>query len=153
MGSANKSGVGIKLKELVKEVNILNATDIANNKITSLTADSRQVVPGTLFVAVAGLTVDGHDYVQDAVSRGCAAVLVDKGFCRGLGLEKKISCLETTDTKAVLGKVAAAFWQKPAQKMVMIGITGTNGKTTSTYLLESIVRSNGGNPGVIGTVN
>ena len=153
MGVVNKITAAMSLKELVKEVDILNATVIQNDKITGLTADSRQAVPGTLFVALGGLTVNGHDYVQDAVKRGCTAVLVNKGFCSRLELDKKIYCLETTDTQDALGKVAAAFWQHPSSKMVMVGITGTNGKTTTTYLLESIIRSNGGNPGVIGTVN
>ena len=153
MDRTDKTITGIKLQELVKEVDVLNPVKMPSTMITGLTADSRRAADGTLFVAIAGQTVDGHDYVREAVRRGCTAVLVNKGFCRRLKLDQQVACLETASTQEALGKVAAAFCRHPAAEMVMIGITGTNGKTTTTYLLESIIRGNGGNPGVIGTVN
>jgi UDP-N-acetylmuramyl-tripeptide synthetase len=105
-----------------------------------------------LFVAIPGLTVDGHAYLEAAVKKGCAAVLVGRGRCRGWKHDK-VACLEAADTPKALGQAAAGFHGHPARRMLMIGITGTNGKTTTTYLLESIIRQAGGNPGVIGTVN
>ncbi|OGR00313.1 MAG: UDP-N-acetylmuramoyl-L-alanyl-D-glutamate--2,6-diaminopimelate ligase [Deltaproteobacteria bacterium RIFOXYD12_FULL_55_16] len=131
---------------------LVNLDRLQDKTIRSLTADSRQAGPGALFVAIPGLTVDGHNYLEAAVKRGCAAVLVGKGRCRGW-THAKVACLETADTAKALGQAAAGFYGHPARRMLMLGITGTNGKTTTTYLLESIIRQAGGNPGVIGTVN
>ena len=120
-------------------------------KIGAVTADSRMVGPGDLFVAVAGLSVDGHEFVQDAVDKGCAAVVVQRGF--SISLQGHACVIEVTDSAPALGELAAAFFDYPARRMEMIGITGTNGKTTSTYLLETLVKAAGGEPGVVGTVN
>ncbi|MGV1098067.1 UDP-N-acetylmuramoyl-L-alanyl-D-glutamate--2,6-diaminopimelate ligase [Thiovibrio sp. JS02] len=140
------------LRELLEGVAVLNADALEDRQITGIASDSRQVVAGGLFVAVPGLTVDGHDYLDAAVEQGCVAVLVEKG--RGKRFRnQKILCLEVVDTRTALGRIAAAFYGWPAARLVMIGITGTNGKTTTTYLLESVLRQAGGNPGVIGTVN
>lgn len=122
--------------------------------ISAITSDSRQVKPGTLFVAVPGLTVNGHNFVDDAIAKGCAAVMVEKGWSKvGNYQNQDAPCIEVTDTRAALGRVAASFYGHPARAMKLIGITGTNGKTTTTYLLEAMIREAGGNPGVIGTVN
>lgn len=122
--------------------------------ISAITSDSRQVKPGTLFVAVPGLTVNGHNFVDDAIAKGCAAVMVEEGWCNaGNCQNQNTACIEVADTRAALGRVAASFYGHPARTMKLIGITGTNGKTTTTYLLEAMIREAGGNPGVIGTVN
>jgi UDP-N-acetylmuramyl-tripeptide synthetase len=106
-----------------------------------------------VFVALAGLKVDGHKYVGQAAANGCAAVVVEAGHAIDLTGYESLPVLEVTDSRAALGEIAAAFYGNPAQGMVLIGITGTNGKTTTTYLLESIIKESGGNPGVIGTIN
>ncbi len=116
--------------------------------VCGVTDDSRQVKPGTLFVAVAGLTVDGHLFIGEAVKKGCAAVLV----CREVD-DHEVPIIHVDDTMAALGFIAAAFYDYPANSMKMIGITGTNGKTTSSYLLEAVIAEAGGRPGVIGTVS
>jgi len=148
----NNSLAAVSLKTLTEEMEIVNPDMLQDHAIRSITADSRLAGPGSLFVAIPGLTVDGHDYLDAAVKKGCAAVLVGKGRCRGWKHEK-VACLETVDTAKGLGLAAASFHGHPARRMLMIGITGTNGKTTTTYLLESMIRRSGGNPGVIGTVN
>ncbi|HEX9014040.1 MAG TPA: UDP-N-acetylmuramoyl-L-alanyl-D-glutamate--2,6-diaminopimelate ligase, partial [Anaerolineaceae bacterium] len=119
--------------------------------ISGITADSRQAGPGTLFVAVAGLREDGHRYVPEAIARGCRGVVTETG--RRLPKAPGVVQVEVADTRAALGQLAAAFYDHPARELQMIGITGTNGKTTCAYLLEAIIREAGGNPGVIGTVN
>lgn len=148
----NNNHVAVSLRKLAEEVEVVNLDMLQDTAIRSITADSRQVGPGSLFVAIPGLTVDGHEYLEAAVKKGCAAVLVGKDRCRGWK-HGKVVCLETADTPKALGQAAASFYGHPARRMCMIGITGTNGKTTTTYLLESIIRKNGGQPGVIGTVN
>jgi UDP-N-acetylmuramyl-tripeptide synthetase len=151
MGKNNRRAA-VSLREMAEEMGIVNLERLQDKTIRSITADSRQAGPGALFVAIPGLTVDGHDYLEAAVKKGCAAVLVGKGRCRGWK-HAKVACLEAADTPKALGQAAAGFHGQPARRMLMIGITGTNGKTTTTYLLESIIRQAGGNPGVIGTVN
>ncbi|HIJ91515.1 MAG: UDP-N-acetylmuramoyl-L-alanyl-D-glutamate--2,6-diaminopimelate ligase [Desulfobulbaceae bacterium] len=148
----NNSLAAVSLRKLAEDMEIVNPDMVQDKSIRSLTADSRKAGSGSLFVAIPGLTVDGHDYLEAAVTQGCAAVLVGKGRCRGWK-HANVVCLESADTAKALGQAAASFQGHPARRMTMIGITGTNGKTTTTYLLESIIRQAGGNPGVIGTVN
>ena len=143
------------MKELTDLLNNIEYRTFGNQiegiKVTAVTADSRMVRGGTLFVAVVGLTVDGHDFVQDAVDKGCVAVVVQRGLSGSFA--GRVCMIEVADSSLVLGELAAAFFDYPARRMQMIGITGTNGKTTSTYLLETLVKTAGGEPGVIGTVN
>ncbi|MFZ5762628.1 MAG: UDP-N-acetylmuramoyl-L-alanyl-D-glutamate--2,6-diaminopimelate ligase [Thermodesulfobacteriota bacterium] len=141
----------VSLQELLKNVTYRATREIAKLAISGVTSDSRAVTAGTLFVAVAGTAVDGHDYIDDAVRRGCAGVVLEKG--RRLKTRALPLAIEVADSREALGLIAAAFWQEPARQMTMIGITGTNGKTTSAYLLEELIRQAGGRPGVIGTVN
>ncbi|MFZ5776499.1 MAG: UDP-N-acetylmuramoyl-L-alanyl-D-glutamate--2,6-diaminopimelate ligase [Thermodesulfobacteriota bacterium] len=142
----------VSLRELMAEIGIREGMAVPETRIEAITADSRQAGPGALFVAIAGQTVDGHAYVRAAVEQGCAAVLVGAGRCRGWK-NVTVPCLEAEDTREALGRLAAGFYGRPAERMTMVGITGTNGKTTTTYLLEAMIRKAGGNPGVIGTVN
>ncbi len=138
-----------KLVSLLDKVNYQTSQDISGIEIADVTADSREVREGTLFVAVPGRTVDGHDFIAEAAARGCAAVVSGQG--RGEDLACPV--LEVADTALALGELAAAFFSYPAEEMTMIAVTGTNGKTTSTYLLEGLLAENGRRPGVIGTVN
>jgi UDP-N-acetylmuramyl-tripeptide synthetase len=101
---------------------------------------------------VAGLRADGHRFVSEALARGCEAVVTEAGR-RLPGTAGKAIHLEVADSREALGRLAAAFYGHPSRELQMIGITGTNGKTTCAYLLEAIIRAAGGKPGVIGTVN
>ena len=124
--------------------------------IGSVTSDSRQVVPGSLFVAVRGGLADGHDFVEEARALGCVAMVVEQDyFASALAGSRHSgsSWIVVKDSRQALGQIAASFYGHPAREMKLVGITGTNGKTTSSYLLESMVQESGGKPGVIGTVN
>ncbi|HSR36806.1 MAG TPA: Mur ligase family protein [Desulfurivibrionaceae bacterium] len=150
-GRQNNKAYAITLRELLQHVTYRGPQQIADLAVTAVTSDSRAVTEGTLFVAVAGTAVDGHDFIADAVRRGCAGVVLEKG--RRPKAVKMPIAIEVEDSREALGRIAAAFWQEPARRMTMIGITGTNGKTTSAYLLETLIKKAGGKPGVIGTVN
>lgn len=121
--------------------------------VRSVTADSRRAGPGSLFVALPGTRVDGHDFLAAAVERGCRMVLTNKEARLPAKAKKNVLHLATADTRGAFGRLCAALQGFPAREMVMIGITGTNGKTTASYLLEELVRYSGGEPGIIGTVN
>ncbi len=114
-----------------------------------ITSDSRQAGPGTVFVALAGAVRDGHDYIAAAIDRGCLAVVAER--CPEPFTE--IPCFQVADTHQALGELTAAFYDRPADKMRMIALTGTNGKTTTSWLLEGILKKTGCRVGVIGTVN
>jgi UDP-N-acetylmuramoyl-L-alanyl-D-glutamate--2,6-diaminopimelate ligase len=114
--------------------------------VEDVTHDSRSVKPGDLFVAVRGLETDGHRFVAAALAAGAAAVAVERTG------EGRHSQLVVDDTRAALGPLAAAVHGDPSQHIAVVGVTGTNGKTTVTHFIESIVGAAGLVPGVIGTV-
>lgn len=122
--------------------------------ISTITSDSRKVEPGCLFIAIVGGKYDGHDYIDEAILRGCAAVIAEKGRIDLIKDKYENVCLiEVDDSKVAYGKLAAAYYRHPSLHLKLIGITGTNGKTTITYLLEEILIGMGMSVGVIGTVN
>ncbi|MBI5558178.1 MAG: UDP-N-acetylmuramoyl-L-alanyl-D-glutamate--2,6-diaminopimelate ligase [Deltaproteobacteria bacterium] len=137
------------IRELFVEIKLSCSEEENNIQVCGVTDDSRQVRPGMLFVAVTGITVDGHRFIADAVANGCVAVLASRDF----GGECPVPLLRIDDTGGALGYLAAAFYDYPCRRMKMIGVTGTNGKTTSTYLLEGMIHDAGGIPGIIGTVS
>lgn len=127
----------------------------AGAEITSVEYDSRKAKKGSLFVAVEGFTSDGHRFADSAVERGASAILVNAERVdefRGMGA-RGVSVLSSGDLRGALSRVSAAFYGFPSRSMMAIGITGTNGKTSITYMLESIMKRNGRRPGVIGTIN
>ncbi len=116
--------------------------------ISSITADSRQVRPGGLFVAMSGDKLDGHQYIQAAVSSGAVAVVGDQPVS---GLQVPYFYVE--NSRKSLAHLAAAFYDHPARKMTMIGVTGTDGKTTTSNILYQILIAAGYKTGMISTVN
>lgn len=143
---------GTTLIELLKGLPCRCHGDAGQVMVSALTADSRKTGSETLFVAVTGLRHDGHRFVPEAIARGCKAVVTETG--RPLpGTIDEVVQVEVPDSREALGWLAASFYGHPASELQMIGITGTNGKTTCAYLLEAILREAGAEPGVIGTVN
>ena len=119
--------------------------------ISSISADSRNIQSGSLFIAVEGQTVDGHQFVEQVVEQGCRAVVVKEHF-DAAAIAGKAVIIKVADPATVLGIIAANFYGNPARSMRLIGITGTNGKTTTSFLIEAMLAASGGKPGVIGTV-
>jgi UDP-N-acetylmuramoyl-L-alanyl-D-glutamate--2,6-diaminopimelate ligase len=119
-----------------------------STRISDLVFDSRKAAPGALFAAVAGTQRDGRKYVEDAVRRGAAAVLAE-GPIEGC----PVPVLFTDSVRRTLSRLAARFFGDPSSSLMVAGVTGTNGKTTITYLLESVFLAAGFEPGVIGTIS
>jgi UDP-N-acetylmuramoyl-L-alanyl-D-glutamate--2,6-diaminopimelate ligase len=113
--------------------------------VSDAAADSRSVTPGCLFFCVPGEVTDGHRYAQDAVAAGAAALVVDRL------LDVAAPQVVVPSVRAAMGPMSAAVFDRPGDALTTIGITGTNGKTTGTYLLESVFRAAGWIPGAIGT--
>lgn len=122
---------------------------VANRLVRGIAYDSRRVEPGFLFVAIKGFTTDGHLYIQDAVQRGAAVVVLQDDLPVPGDTVKVLA----PDTRRLLPVLSARFYGYPAGKMKMIGVTGTNGKTTTTNLIETIYRVHGVNTGLIGTIH
>ncbi|HEY3673307.1 MAG TPA: UDP-N-acetylmuramoyl-L-alanyl-D-glutamate--2,6-diaminopimelate ligase [Acidimicrobiia bacterium] len=115
-------------------------------EITAITHDSRQAIPGACFACIPGAVTDGHDHASDAVARGAVALLVERP------LPLAVAQAEVPSVRAALGPVAAMLFGHPSAAMRVLGVTGTNGKTTTTYLLEMIAGRAGDRAGVVGTV-
>ncbi len=105
--------------------------------IKGLSADSRTVRPGDLFAAVAGRNFDGHNFINQAIANGCSAVLVnrERNASPAATIAERVAMIEVEDTRDGLGLIAANYFDHPGRKLTMIGITGTNGKTTTSYLV------------------
>lgn len=119
--------------------------------ISSVVYDSRKAAPGTLFVAMRGGYVDGHDYLQDALNRGASAALVDRDAdpAQWAGFES-VTLVE--DSRAALASVAERFYHRASKDLTLIGVTGTDGKTTTCFFLDHILSEAGHSTGLIGTV-
>ncbi len=119
-------------------------------EITDVTADSRAVVPGSLFICLRGATVDGHRFIRQALAKGAAALLVETVPEE---LAEGVAVLQVADTRAAMEAVAPYFYDYPGRRLRMIGVTGTNGKTTTTNIIRQILRRAGYRVGLIGTIN
>ncbi|MBP2077545.1 UDP-N-acetylmuramoyl-L-alanyl-D-glutamate--2,6-diaminopimelate ligase [Oceanobacillus polygoni] len=122
------------------------STTIDGVEINAIEMDSREVKPGCVFVCISGFTVDGHDYIDDAVKQGAVAVIVEKQ------VEASVPVITVDDTNRALSVLASKFFNYPTSKLPLIGVTGTNGKTTVTYLLDEIFKQQTKKTGVIGTI-
>jgi len=119
---------------------------VQNVDISSIAYDSRDVRPGALFCCLPGLREDGHDHARAAVAAGAVALLCERPL--GLGVVE----LQVQSARAAMGPIAAAFWGHPSEHLSVLGVTGTNGKTTTTHLLAAILNKAGRSCGVIGTL-
>jgi UDP-N-acetylmuramoyl-L-alanyl-D-glutamate--2,6-diaminopimelate ligase len=129
----------VTLRELIGE-------GVPEVEISGLAYDNRSVTPGTLFFCVPGFKVDGHDFAPDAVARGAAALVCTRPL--GLGVPEVL----VGDVRAAMAEVAARFYGDPTSKLQVVGITGTNGKTTTAFLVRSILEAAGMRTGLLGTV-
>ena len=138
----------MKLSELFQNADpALRLPTGADPQVSAICYDSRRVVRGALFAAVRGTRVDGHEFVADALSRGAAALLVERP------VTAPVPVVQSPDVRRSLAQAAAAFYGRPSDDLFMVGITGTNGKTTTAYLVEAVLAAAGHRVGVIGTID
>ena len=132
--------------------------DMSDAEIGSIHYRAKEVKPNGMFVAIPGNTADGHDFIDEALKRGAAAIVVEKEFhpqasqIDGQPSTEAIM-IQVSNTRQALANLSAAFYGNPSERLVIIGITGTNGKTTTAYLIEGILLQAGYAVGVIGTIN
>ncbi|MDY3984402.1 UDP-N-acetylmuramoyl-L-alanyl-D-glutamate--2,6-diaminopimelate ligase [Dysosmobacter sp.] len=136
----------MKLKELLNNIPVLSSIADPELEITGVSYDSRATKPGDLFVAMTGFATDGHRFIPAAIAAGAAAVLCEKLP------EEDVPCIQVENSRRALAVLGANWFGHPADSMTMVGVTGTNGKTTTTYLLKAILEQEAGaKVGLIGT--
>ena len=138
-----------KLRQLIAALDSCDSQGIGDQVIQGLAYDSRKIEPGHLFVALKGHVQDGHRYIDDAIQRGASAVVAER-IPTGKG---EVAMIRVTDSRKALSRLAIEYYGRPFLGLNMIGITGTNGKTTTSFILEQILGRSGRNPGVVGTIN
>ncbi len=131
------------LSQAVRPVRTVNAAAV---DVTDLAYDARRVTPGALFVCVRGFRTDGHDFAADAVARGASALVVERP------LDLSVPQLVVADARAAMALAADAFFASPTRDLEVAGVTGTNGKTTTAFLLYAILAAAGRRPGLLGTI-
>jgi UDP-N-acetylmuramoyl-L-alanyl-D-glutamate--2,6-diaminopimelate ligase len=137
------------LREIIREINIKNFDGYDGLEISGVSIDSNNVKDGCLFVALKGEKTDGHRYIDSAFRNGAKALLVENQPEKAY---PGVSIIEVGDSRESLARVSANFYGHPTKELSLVGVTGTNGKTTITYLLESIWKAGNKTAGVIGTI-
>lgn len=138
----------MKLTQMLERLEYEVVQGSADIEVTELVNDSRKAGPGCVFVCISGAVSDGHSYVEDVTAKGAAAVIVE----RPVEAPEGVTVIHVDDTRYALALMSAAYFGYPSEKLKVIGITGTKGKTTTTYMVKSILEGVGHKVGLIGTI-
>jgi UDP-N-acetylmuramoyl-L-alanyl-D-glutamate--2,6-diaminopimelate ligase len=141
----------MRLRELLAEVPGAEVAGSVEIDISGVDHDSRATAPGSLFVCIRGFKQDGHTFIGDAARRGAAAVVVEDDPAR-LAIPPGLTVVRVVNSRLALARLAGRFFGHPSRQLRLIGITGTNGKTTSAHLVEAILRAAGHRVGLLGTI-
>jgi UDP-N-acetylmuramoyl-L-alanyl-D-glutamate--2,6-diaminopimelate ligase len=139
----------VQLAKLIRSLDVIESKGTMDLNITDIAYHSNQVKGGELFVAIAGTKSDGHQFIKDSITKGAQAVIAEQIPPYPID----IPLVVVKDARKALAQVSAEFFSHPSREIALVGITGTNGKTTTSYLIESILKAAGKEVGVIGTVN
>ena len=125
----------MKIKQLLENTEDELLAGNIDTEITTLVYDSRKVQAGSVFVCISGSVRDAHDFIPDVIEKGAAAVIVE----HEVEMDPAVTYIKVKDSRLALANMAAAYFGYPAEKLKTIGITGTKGKTTTTYMVKSIL--------------
>ncbi|MFY9176453.1 MAG: UDP-N-acetylmuramoyl-L-alanyl-D-glutamate--2,6-diaminopimelate ligase [Caldicoprobacterales bacterium] len=139
----------MELKELIKGIEYIKIQGVQDREIQTMHYDSRKVTPNSLFFCIKGLTVDGHDYADQAVAKGAKVLVLE----RDVEVKGEITKIFVPNTKTAMAYMARNYYGNPTEGINFIGVTGTSGKTTVTYLVKSILEKAGQKVGLIGTIS
>ncbi len=138
----------MQLKQIISQFSPVSVEGTLDREVSGITYDSRRVTPGMVFVAIPGQHVDGHQFINTAIDRGAAAIICARnGFS-----SQRATKIKVVDTREALARAAAEFYQHPSTKLKVIGVTGTNGKTTVAFIVKEILEAAGIKTGLLGTV-
>jgi len=150
----NGQGFEMLLINLLNNLGFYEVSGKTDIDISSIEFNSKYVKRNSIFIAIQGLNVDGHQFITDAINKGASCIVVEnKRVFDELKGNPKITIIYVDNSKKAMALIANAFYGYPTAKMKLIGVTGTNGKTTSTFLLKSILESAGKKVGLIGTID
>ena len=138
----------MKLYEVMNGIEFENLCGSEKTEIEGIAYDSRLVEKGYAFVCINGFNTDGHKYIENAVASGAKIIIVEKN----VDAIDNVCILKVKNARAALAKMSANFYKNPSEKMNIIGVTGTNGKTTTTYIIKSVLDTTGHKVGIIGTI-
>jgi UDP-N-acetylmuramoyl-L-alanyl-D-glutamate--2,6-diaminopimelate ligase len=139
----------MKLSQLIKGIDIMNLSADNAGEVSTLCYAADKCENGSMFVAVRGLAHDGHDFIADAVNRGARYIVHEKD----IQIPSGVIAIKVSNSRRALGVLAKNYFGNPSARLCLVGVTGPNGKTTTTYILESILAAAGCKCGVLGTVN
>lgn len=139
----------MKLEELLEKVSYTLVQGDLSQPVTTLVYDSRKVEQGSVFVCISGSMRDAHEFIPEVIKKGAAVLVVEKEVT---DIPSHVAVVRVENTRYALAELSAAYFGHPAQKLVTIGITGTKGKTTTTYMIKSLLESAGRKVGLIGTI-
>jgi UDP-N-acetylmuramoyl-L-alanyl-D-glutamate--2,6-diaminopimelate ligase len=145
----------MELTQLLNSVHAIQVTgEVQRRDVADIVYDSRKVQRNSVFVAIKGYKTDGHKFLQDAINKGAVAVVVedDNAIPDVLIMHSQIAKILVTDCRKALAELSKGFYKGPTNKLKLIGITGTNGKTTSTFILKNILQNAGYKTGLVGTI-
>ena len=139
----------MELDCVLKELDVVTVTGMTSGDVSDVCYDSRRCGDQSLFVAISGLKYDGHEYVDQAIKRGAAYIVYE----HDIPFQPNVVYVKVRNSRRALGRLGRNFFGNPTAGLCLIGITGTNGKTTVSYVLESILKAAGMSVGVVGTIN
>ena len=143
----------MNLKNILDGIEGLKAKGELDLEIEGIESNSKKIEKGFLFVAIKGFTVDGHEFINNAIENGATAVVVDESCdLKALKIPSNVTLIVAKDTREFLALASANFYGNPSQKFKLIGITGTKGKTTTTFMIKEILEKAGKKVGLIGTI-
>lgn len=138
----------MKLSKIMENINLDLINGSIDIDISEIQYDSRKVKSGDLFICIEGYKVDGHEYIQNAINNGAVAIVCQKN----IEVKSNCSVIKVGDSRKALALSASNYYNNPSSKMKIIGITGTNGKTTSAFMIKAILEEQGHKVGLIGTI-
>ncbi len=144
----------MKLKEILTGINDLKAKGNLDIDVNKITSDSRSVESGDMFVAIKGFDVDGHKFVKSAIDNGAKVVLINEDMAKDMlqYITPNVTLITAKDTREAIAICACNFYQNPSRKVKLIGVTGTKGKTTTTFMIKRILEKQGIKTGLVGTI-
>lgn len=143
----------MNLKSIISGIDGLKAKGNLEMEINSIESDSRKVTKNGMFVAVVGFETDGHKFIKQAIENGASVIMIQEGAkINKEDLNNDITIIMAPDTRVALAKIACNFYKNPSTKFKLVGVTGTKGKTTTTFMIKAIIEAQGKKVGLIGTV-
>ncbi len=134
----------MELKTILQGIDGIKAKGDLSVEVKDVTNDSRKVKKGSMFIAIKGFETDGHKYIDDVIEKGPSAIMVQEGAdLKKLAKLEGITILVVPDTRIALAIVSSNFYDNPSKKLKIIGVTGTKGKTTTTYMIKEILEKQG----------